>query len=146
MKPLYKIIISIVLFVVPGMALASMSSPSDLDDTIPAAPRCDKYYYTKWFDECTNYYPDGVVDSCFCMFFRFHNFYGGNSVAKWEHTKNRMKVKGLVAMVDRYTPPFAADSNPLTNISSLLSFCHIYSKRFLRNFVFQHTEGFRRIF
>jgi hypothetical protein len=55
MKPLYKIIISIVLFAVPGMALASMSNPADLDDTIPAAPRCDKYYYTKWFDDCPNY-------------------------------------------------------------------------------------------
>ena len=111
MKTLQKAIVLLAISILPSMALASMSSPSDLDDTIPAAPRCDKYYYTKWFDECTNYYPDGVVDSCFCMFYRFHNFYGGNSVAKWEHTKKRMKVKGLVAMVDRYTPPFAADSN-----------------------------------
>ena len=111
MKPLYKIIISIVLFVVPGMALASMSIPADLDDTIPAAPRCDKYYYTKWFDDCPNYYPNGIVDSCFNRYYTYHSFYDHYSVSKWEYTKQRMKVKGLVAMIDRYVPPYAADSN-----------------------------------
>ena len=113
MNNFYRIIASLAMLVAPAMAIASMprtvvsgdTVPTNLD-TIDAATRYPNYYYTKWFDECTNFYPDGgVVDSCFCRFPTFWNFYPDNSVAKWEHTKNRMKVKGLVAMVDRYVPP-----------------------------------------
>ena len=113
MKTVYRIIASLAMLVAPVMAIASMPRTVVLGDTVPtnldtidAATRYPNYYYTKWFDECTNFYPDGgVVDSCFCRFPTFWNFYPDNSVAKWEHTKNRMKVKGLVAMVDRYVPP-----------------------------------------
>ena len=94
-----------VLFVMPGIALASTISPSDVDDTIPATPRCDKYYYTKWFDDCPNWRPNGVWDSCFCFKYEFGRLFSGE-LAKWEYAHNRrMKVKGLAAMVNAYTPP-----------------------------------------
>ena len=110
MKTLQKAIVLLAISILPSMALASMSIPADLDDTIPAAPRCDKYYYTKWFDDCSNYFPNGgVVDSCFCRYPQIHCFYG-SPVAKWERAKGRMRVDGLVAMVDRYTAPDAVDS------------------------------------
>ena len=110
MKTMVKSIISLVLFVMPVMAFASEVKPSDVDDTIPAEVRYKDYYYTKWFDECPNFYPNGgVVDSTFCRFFEVHNFYG-DPVAKWEHTNQPMKVKGLVAILDRYSSPYAADS------------------------------------
>ena len=64
MKSMCKIII-LALFFMQGIAFASTTRPSDLDDTIPATPRCDKYYYTKWFDDCPNWRPNGVWDSCF---------------------------------------------------------------------------------
>lgn len=111
MKTIYKTIITLALLVIPAVVSASAAKPTDVDDTIPATPRYGDYYYTKWFDECPNYYPDGIVDSCFDRYFEFWNFYGDASVAKWEHTKHRMRVKGLVAMVDRYLPP-TNDSNP----------------------------------
>ncbi len=95
MKAIVKNIISLVLFVMPVMAFASAVKPSDVDDTIPAEVRYKDYYYTKWFDECPNFYPNGgVVDSTFCRFFEVHNFYG-DPVAKWEHTNQPMKVKAL---------------------------------------------------
>lgn len=120
MKPIIKVIVSIVLFVVPGMAQASAPRESGLDDTIPAAPRNKSYYYTKWFDECQEYYPDGIVDSCFSRYFEFWNFYGHGSVAKWERTKHRMRVKGLVAMLDRYTPPTRDDDTVILKLPEYL--------------------------
>lgn len=112
MERVYKSMIIFVMMFVAGVSFASGSSPMDVDDTIPADIRYENYYYTKWFDECPNYYPNGgVVDSCFCKLFELWNFYGDASVAKWEHTNQRMRVKGLVAMVDRLTPPDAVDSN-----------------------------------
>ena len=111
MKAIVKNIISLVLFVMPVMAFASAVKPSDVDDTIPAEVRYKDYYYTKWFDECSAFLPDGgVVDSTYCRFFDVFNRYPDNSIAKWEHTNQRMKVKGLVALVNRNTPPNAADS------------------------------------
>ena len=95
-----------VLFVMPGIALASTISPSDVDDTIPATPRCDKYYYTKWFDDCPNWRPNGVWDSCFCFKYQITRYVETAKIAKWEYAHNRrMKVKGLVAMVQNYNPP-----------------------------------------
>ena len=72
MKTLHAII-SLALFVLPGMAFAnhpkavlSGDTIPFIPDTIPAVLRYGNYYYTKWFDDCLNYYPDGgVVDSCF---------------------------------------------------------------------------------
>lgn len=106
MKTIYKTIVVLAMFFVPGMACASLSSPSDCGDTIPVVPRCEKYYYTKWIDECSNYYPNCVVDSCLCLLFQFHNYTCDQSMAKWEHTHGgRMKVDGLVAIVNHYNPP-----------------------------------------
>ena len=85
-----------VLFLMQGIAFASTTRPSDLDDTIPATPRCDKYYYTKWFDDCPNWRPNGVWDSCFCFKYHTTRYLEGPSIAKWEYAHNRrMKVKGL---------------------------------------------------
>ena len=100
MKSMYKIII-LALFFMQGIAFASTTRPSDLDDTIPATPRCDKYYYTKWIDDCPNWRPNGVWDSCFCFKYHMTSYVGGSTnVAKWEYAHNRrMKVKGLVAMI-----------------------------------------------
>ena len=112
-------IISIAFFFLPGMALATLSKPIDSGDSIPviirdtfaADIRQPNYHYTKWFDECSNYFPNGgVVDSCFCRFPEIHNFYG-SPIAKWEYTNHRLRLKGLVAMVDRYTPPTDDNGN-----------------------------------
>ena len=93
MKIIYKTIIIFAMFVMPAMAFASMATPSDLDDTIPATPRCDKYYYTKWFDDCPNWRPNGVWDSCFCFKYHITRYLEGPSIAKWEYAHNRrMKV------------------------------------------------------
>ncbi|MCR4815773.1 MAG: hypothetical protein K5842_01125, partial [Bacteroidales bacterium] len=105
MKTIHKILVILAMFVMPAMTLASAATPSDLDDTIPATPRCDKYYYTKWFDDCPNWRPNGVWDSCFCFKYEFGRLFSGE-LAKWEYAHNRrMKVKGLAAMVNAYTPP-----------------------------------------
>lgn len=105
MKAIVKNIISLVLFVMPVMAFASAEKPLDVDDTIPAEPRCDKYYYTKWFDNCPYWHPKGIYDSCLCLQYQFGRLFTGK-LAKWEYAhKGRMQVKGLVAMVNAYTPP-----------------------------------------
>ena len=110
MKTKYLSVIILALTILPGLSFALKSNPSGTDDTIPAHIRYDKYYYTKWFDECPNIRPNGeVVDNCLCKYPEYWNFYADHSVAKWEHTNHRMRVKGLVAMVDRYTSPTAAD-------------------------------------
>ena len=111
MKTIYKILSILALLIMPTMAFASTVKPCDIDDTIPAEIRYENYYYTKWFDECPNFYPNGgVVDSCFCKLFQYFNRYPEQGLAKWEHTNQRMKVKGLVAMVSKNLPPYAADS------------------------------------
>ena len=100
-----RIIISLAFLALPGTLFAMRHTPSDLDDTIPATPRCDNYYYTKWFDDCPNWRPNGVWDSCFCFKYEFGRLFSGE-LAKWEYAHNRrMKVKGLAAMVNAYTPP-----------------------------------------
>lgn len=124
-------IISLVLFVVHGMAVASVPMGSGMDDTIPAAPKYRDYYYTKWFDDCQHYYPDGIVDSCFSRYFDFWNFYGDFSVAKWEHTGHRMKVKGLVAMLDRYMPPTNDDDTVIMKLPEYLYLYQLVGRRHL---------------
>jgi len=105
MKSLLIVLVVLVFAVTPALAMATQSNPSDVDDTIPAEPRCDKYYYTKWFDDCPNWRPNGVWDSCFCFKYEFGRLFSGE-LAKWEYAHNgRMKVKGLAAMVNAYTPP-----------------------------------------
>ncbi len=105
MKSLLKVLVVLVFAVTPALAMATQSNPSDVDDTIPAEPRCDKYYYTKWFDDCPNWRPKGVYDSCLCFKYKFGRIFSGE-LAKWEYAHNgRMKVKGLAAMVNAYTPP-----------------------------------------
>ena len=105
MKNRYFTIALFAVLVMPLMAFASPSNPSDVDDTIPAEPRCDKYYYTKWFDDCPYWHPKGIYDSCLCFKYNFGRLFSGK-LAKWEYAHNgRMKIKGLVAMVRDYTPP-----------------------------------------
>ena len=100
-----RIVISLAFLALPGTLFAMRHTPSGVDDTIPAEPRCDKYYYTKWFDDCPNWRPNGVWDSCFCFKYEFGRLFSGK-LAKWEYAHNRrMKVKGLAAMVNTYTPP-----------------------------------------
>lgn len=130
MKTIFRIITILAFLVVPAMTFASISKPVKSGDTIPlnldtvlADTRQPHYYYTKWLDECPGYYPNGgVVDSCFCRFYEYHCFYG-SPVAKWEHTNHRMRIKGLVAMVDRYTPP--TDDNESINLK-LPEYLYIY--------------------
>ena len=124
MKIFYKTIIIIAMFVMPAMAFASMAKPSDLDDTIPATPRCDKYYYTKWFDDCPNWRPNGVWDSCFCFKYHITRYVEGAKIAKWEYAHNgRMKVKGLVAMVQNYNPPTV---DTAANVQKLPEYLYLY--------------------
>lgn len=101
----FRIIISLAFLALPGTLFAMRHTPSGVDDTIPAEPRCDKYYYTKWFDDCPYWHPKGVYDSCLCFKYEFGRIFSGE-LAKWEYAHNgRMKVKGLAAMVNTYTPP-----------------------------------------
>ena len=101
----FRIIISLAFLALPGTLFAMRHTPSGVDDTIPAEPRCDKYYYTKWFDDCPYWKPKGVYDSCLCFKYKFGRIFSGE-LAKWEYAHNgRMKVKGLAAMVNTYTPP-----------------------------------------
>ena len=100
-----RIIIGLAFLALPGTLFAMRHTPSDVDDTIPAEPRCDKYYYTKWFDNCPYWHPKGVYDSCLCLYYQIGRLFTGK-LAKWEYAhKGRMQVKGLVAMVSAYTPP-----------------------------------------
>ena len=100
-----RIIIGLAFLALPGTLFAMRHTPSGVDDTIPAEPRCDKYYYTKWFDDCPYWHPKGVYDSCLCFKYEFGRIFSGE-LAKWEYAHNgRMKVKGLAAMVNTYTPP-----------------------------------------
>ena len=123
MKSMYKIII-LALFLMQGIAFASTTRPSDLDDTIPATPRCDKYYYTKWFDDCPNWRPNGVWDSCFCFKYQITRYVETAKIAKWEYAHNgRMKVKGLVAMVQNYNPPTV---DTAANVQKLPEYLYLY--------------------
>ena len=142
MKSIIKSFLSLALFVMPAMAFASVATPSDVDDTIPAEPRCDKYYYTKWFDDCPNWRPKGIWDSCFCFKYEFGRLFTGK-LAKWEYAHNgRMKIKGLVAMVNAYTPP-TVDSDPgrLKNPEYL----YLYQMTAAGHRVFQEIEDTVRL-
>jgi len=119
MKTTKRTLITLALMLIPIMAI----SARPIDDTIPAEMRYKDYYYTKWFDECPNYFPGGIVDSCFSRYYDFWNFYGDASVAKWEYARHRMRIKGLVAMVDRYLPP-TVDTD--TVIVKLPEYLYIY--------------------
>ncbi|MCQ2278443.1 MAG: T9SS type A sorting domain-containing protein [Bacteroidales bacterium] len=112
MKAIYKLLVIVAMLVMSTLAFALPAKPTDTDDTIPAFPRSDDYYYTKWYDDCPNFHPDGVVDSCLCRLYKFHDWFSGSSSpAKWEHAPGRMKIKGLVAMLQHYSPP-TVDSLP----------------------------------
>ena len=74
MKSIVRNITSLVLLFMPVTAFASMVKPCEVGDTIPADVRYENYYYTKWFDECPNFYPNGgVIDSAHCQFFNYFN-------------------------------------------------------------------------
>ena len=137
MKKIYIILI-LAMFVMPGIAFASTTSPSDVDDTIPAETRCDKYYYTKWFDDCPNWRPNGVWDSCFCFKYHITRYLEGPSIAKWEYAHNRrMKVKGLVAMVQNYNPPTV---DTAANVQKLPEYLYLYQMTAAGHFAFQQME------
>ena len=126
------------LAVAPQMAFASAATPLDLDDTIPAETRCDKYYYTKWFDDCPNWRPNGVWDSCFCFKYHITRYLEGPNIAKWEYAHNRrMKVKGLVAMVQNYNPPTV---DTAANVQKLPEYLYLYQMTEAGHFAFQQME------
>ena len=141
-----KSFITIALFamsVMPLMAFASPSTPSDVDDTIPAETRCDKYYYTKWFDDCPNWRPNGVWDSCFCFKYHITRYLEGPSIAKWEYAHNRrMKVKGLVAMVQNYNPP-TVDTAAV--VQKLPEYLYLYQMTAAGHRVFQEIDDTVRL-
>lgn len=143
MKTIHKILIILAMFVMPAMALASAATPTDMDDTIPATPRCDKYYYTKWFDDCPNWRPNGVWDSCFCFKYKFHRYLEGANIAKWEYAHNRhMKVKGLVAMVQNYNPP-TVDTAAV--VQKLPEYLYLYQMTAAGHRVFQEIDDTVRL-
>ena len=119
-----RIIIGLAFLALPGTLFAMRHTPSDVDDTIPATPRCDKYYYTKWFDDCPNWRPNGVWDSCFCFKYQITRYVETAKIAKWEYAHNgRMKVKGLVAMVQNYNPPTV---DTAANVQKLPEYLYLY--------------------
>ena len=119
-----RIIIGLAFLALPGTLFAMRHTPSDVDDTIPATPRCDKYYYTKWFDDCPNWRPNGVWDSCFCFKYQITRYVETAKIAKWEYAHNRrMKVKGLVAMVQNYNPPTVDNA---ANVQKLPEYLYLY--------------------
>lgn len=139
MKTISKICIILAFFAMPGVVNASMSQLCDLGDTIPAVPRCDKYYYTKWIDDCPNWCPNGVWDSCFCFKYHMTSYVGGSTnVAKWEYAHNRrMKVKGLVAMVKYYNSPTVDTAAVVQKVPEYL---YLYQMTSAGHFVFQEME------
>jgi len=122
MKTIIKQTLLLAMLVMPWVTFPSVVSPSASDDTIPADIRYKNYYYSKWIDECPAFLPNGgVVDSTYCRFFQKINRYPDFSVAKAEHTNQRIKVKGIVAMLDRYTSPNIANVG-----SKLPEYLYIY--------------------
>ena len=143
MKSLLKVLVVLVFAVTPALAMATQSNPSDVDDTIPAEPRCDKYYYTKWFDDCPNWRPNGVWDSCFCFKYHITRYLEGPSIAKWEYAHNRrMKVKGLVAMVQNYNPP-TVDTAAV--VQKLPEYLYLYQMTAAGHRVFQEIDDTVRL-
>lgn len=143
MKSLLKVFVVLVFAVTPALAMATQSNPSDVDDTIPAEPRCDKYYYTKWFDDCPNWRPNGVWDSCFCFKYHITRYLEGPSIAKWEYAHNRrMKVKGLVAMVQNYNPP-TVDTAAV--VQKLPEYLYLYQMTAAGHRVFQEIDDTVRL-
>ena len=133
-----RIIIGLAFLALPGTLFAMRHTPSDVDDTIPAELRCDKYYYTKWFDDCPNWRPNGVWDSCFCFKYHITRYLEGPSIAKWEYAHNRrMKVKGLVAMVQNYNPPTV---DTAANVQKLPEYLYLYQMTAAGHFAFQQME------
>ena len=87
-----------ILFIIAASSLYSQSHTPCLDcDTIPS--RYNKYYYYSWYDECVIFDEEYRLDSCQGIKVDLQNnsFMG---VAKWEYTESRLKVIGLVALVD----------------------------------------------
>ena len=81
-----RLILSLILVLAGMVAIAQNDTMYD---------RYDRYHYTKWYDECPQFY-----DSCT----RFRMSTLGDVVAtevKEEYTPVPMKVKGLVAFVDK---------------------------------------------
>lgn len=143
MKSLLKVLVVLVFAVAPALAMATQSNPSGVDDTIPAEPRCDKYYYTKWFDDCPNWRPNGVWDSCFCFKYHITRYLEGPSIAKWEYAHNRrMKVKGLVAMVQNYNPP-TVDTAAV--VQKLPEYLYLYQMTAAGHRVFQEIDDTVRL-
>jgi hypothetical protein len=143
MKSLLKVLVVLVFAVTPALAMATQSNPSGVDDTIPAEPRCDKYYYTKWFVDCPNWRPNGVWDSCFCFKYHITRYLEGPSIAKWEYAHNRrMKVKGLVAMVQNYNPP-TVDTAAV--VQKLPEYLYLYQMTAAGHRVFQEIDDTVRL-
>ena len=137
MKTIFRNIIFFALLAMPVVSFASLRNPSDMGDTIPVVPRCDDYYYTQWIDDCPNWRPNGVWDSCFYFKYRFHNFLDVYAPAKWERAKGRMKVKGLVAMVQHYNPPTVDTDEVVRKLPEYLYLNQLVSRS---HFVFQDFE------
>lgn len=142
MNTVYKVLVILVMMAMPAMAFASYTNPVDMGDTIPAIPRSDDYYFTKWFDDCPNYRPNGIVDSCVCHLYKYHNYLGGDAPAKGEHINGRLKVKGLVAMLQHYNPP-TIDSLPgRRKLPEYLYLNQLVGRHHLHNFIFDNGLDF----
>ncbi len=62
----------------------------------------------------------------------------GPHIAKWEYAHNRrMKVKGLVAMVQNYNPPTV---DTAANVQKLPEYLYLYQMTQAGHFAFQQME------
>ncbi|MCR5192616.1 MAG: hypothetical protein K6D59_04860 [Bacteroidales bacterium] len=98
-----------------GTLNAQSYHPCQNCDTIPS--RYYKYYYYQWYDELPFY---GLDDSsCYYEDYSAYNVMGG--YGKWEYAKNRMKINGLVALVDVY-----ANHEPFDDTVKLPEYLYLY--------------------
>lgn len=109
-----------VMSVLAATAFSQTHTPCSDCDTIPS--RYEKYYYTQWYDESPYYSTNGYKDSCTRIPFRL-DYYPGGLLAKWEYTRQPLKVKGLVALVHIY-----ANYSSYADTTKLPEYLYLYQK------------------
>lgn len=84
------------------IAVAASNAIAQQTDTIVG--RCDRYYYSEWYDQCYLYEKDCDEERPFSLttigMFRYRDSTYNNGILMNEHhTANHMAVKGIAAMV-----------------------------------------------
>lgn len=82
------------------VALASTNAVAQVDTVVG---RCERYFYTEWYDQCFLYSKDCDEEHSYVLsqsILSYHNSAYNNRILLNEHcANNRMAVKGIAAMV-----------------------------------------------